>query len=92
MPSQADIEAYKKASNNANAFEYKPDDFVSPGSGATGGRKKLDKKKINSSSERFASCDDWLSPGASATNTPGSKRRSWKPKDPKLQNLSLFDM
>ena len=89
-PTAAEIEAFKKAARDHDASEYKPGDFVSPGAGSTGGRKKLTKEKFNRTSERYASVDDWLvSPGS---GTPGSQRRSWQPKNPKLKNLSLYEM
>ena len=91
MPSESEVAAYKKALANHEAGEYKPGEFVSPGAGSTGGRKKVSKEKFNNTSERYGSCDDWLTP----TQRPGSptkQKRSWTPKDPKLKNLSLFEM
>lgn len=87
MTSAGDIASYKKALANHEAGEYKPGDFVSPGS-TGGGRKKVTKEKFNHTSDRYGSVDDWLSP----TQSPGKAKRSWQPKDPKLKGLSLFDM
>ena len=79
----SDVESYKNAMKQ-DAGGYKPEDFVSPGSG-TGGRKKLTKDKINSTSDRYGSVDDWLSPGS-------VQKRSWTPKSPANKGLSYFDM
>ena len=88
MPTQQDIDRFRAA--NTAESEYKPNDFVSTGAVSPSGRKKVVKAKVNQSSDRFASCDDWLS----SAGTPNSKpRRSWQPKDKrKSECKTVFDM
>ena len=91
-PSANEIASFKKALADHESGEYKPTDFVSPaGNTAGGGRKKVSKEKFNTSSERYGSCDDWLTP-TQRPGSPAKQKRSWTPKDPKLKNLSLFEM
>ena len=93
------------SNHSTTVDDYKPSEFVSPGAPSSSGvgsppssnysgRKKVvtTKEKQNKTSERFGSCDDWLSPGQQRPGGFRKAKRSWQPKNPSLKNMSLYDM